>query len=124
MQSRQPLTTSRKSPGSDRDTGKVGLTTGVKLRGPEGAQRLRATSASTSELAIAILGSHHHRCTYALPHSLSDPTFGRTEPNSCRDRETLSRSLHRIPQHLARAVSMLRLRHGDASTLGETEETP
>jgi hypothetical protein len=29
----------------------VGLTTGVKLRGPEGAQRLRATSASTSELA-------------------------------------------------------------------------
>jgi hypothetical protein len=26
------------------------ITTGVKLRGPEGAQRLRATSASTSEL--------------------------------------------------------------------------
>jgi len=31
MQSRQPLTTSRKSPGSDRDTGKVGLTSGVRL---------------------------------------------------------------------------------------------
>src|SRR5688572_15105337 len=28
----------------------VRLTTGVKLRGPEGAQRLRATSASTAEL--------------------------------------------------------------------------
>jgi hypothetical protein len=26
----------------------VGITTGVKLRGPEGAQRLRATSASTA----------------------------------------------------------------------------
>jgi hypothetical protein len=56
MQSRQPLTTSRKSLGSDRATGKEGLTTGVKLRGPEGAQRLRATSASTSELGSAHRG--------------------------------------------------------------------
>ena len=30
------------------------LTTGVKLRGPEGAQRLRATSASTSEFGGAV----------------------------------------------------------------------
>ena len=33
----------------------VGLTTGVQLRGPEGAQRLRATSAATAELCD---GSH------------------------------------------------------------------
>jgi hypothetical protein len=56
MQSRQPLTTSRKSPGSDRDMGKVGLTTGVKLRSPEGAERPRASSASMAELA----GAHLH----------------------------------------------------------------
>jgi hypothetical protein len=41
----------------------VCLTTGVKLRGPEGAQRLRATSASTSELC---------RCTCAGPGSLRE----------------------------------------------------
>jgi len=34
----------------------VWLTTGVKLRGPEGAQRLRATSASTSELCGLVSG--------------------------------------------------------------------
>jgi hypothetical protein len=33
----------------------VGITTGVQLRGPEGAQRLRASSAATSELGIARL---------------------------------------------------------------------
>jgi hypothetical protein len=35
----------------------LGLTTGVKLRGPEGAQRPRATSASTSELGCSRLGT-------------------------------------------------------------------
>jgi hypothetical protein len=46
MQSRQPLTTSGKSPGSDRDTGKVGLT-------PIMPQRLiPATSAFRRDLAL------------------------------------------------------------------------
>jgi hypothetical protein len=36
----------------------VGLTTGIKLRGPEGAQRLRATSDSMSELDTALFSAH------------------------------------------------------------------
>ncbi len=32
----------------------LGLTTGVQLRGPEGAQRPRASSAATAELARAL----------------------------------------------------------------------
>jgi hypothetical protein len=40
------LNSSRTTPVARR----VWLTTGVQLRGPEGAQRLRATSAATSEL--------------------------------------------------------------------------
>jgi hypothetical protein len=37
----------------------VGLTTGVKLRGPEGAERLRATSASTAELCSILRPDNH-----------------------------------------------------------------
>ncbi len=36
----------------------VRITTGVKLRGPEGAQRPRATPASTSELSGALRSSY------------------------------------------------------------------
>jgi hypothetical protein len=46
------------------------LTTGVKLRGPEGAQRLRATSASTSEFGSAgFRPSPHQRplCSESCP---------------------------------------------------------
>jgi hypothetical protein len=38
----------RRTPPSNDDGLQVCITTGVKLRGPEGAQRLRATSASTA----------------------------------------------------------------------------
>ena len=37
----------------------VGIPTGVKLRGPEGAQRLRATSASTAELCSILRRDNH-----------------------------------------------------------------
>jgi hypothetical protein len=46
-----------KQRGSDTRSALAWLTAGVKLRGPEGAQRLRATSASTSELGGASLAS-------------------------------------------------------------------
>ena len=48
----------------------VRLTAGVKLRGPEGAQRPRATSASTSELGGVCLGttsSHGKAASHDLP---------------------------------------------------------
>jgi hypothetical protein len=51
MQSRQPLTTSRKSPDSDRDTGKDGLTLDVQLRGPEAASVSASRSNSPSARA-------------------------------------------------------------------------
>jgi hypothetical protein len=60
-------------------------TTGVKLRGPEGAQRLRATSASMSELACCALRLD----SFALCHRAGRPRTraSSTIPaNACRHR--------------------------------------
>src|SRR5690606_4267485 len=51
----------------------VGITTGVQLRGPEGAQRLRATSAATAELcSVSRESGQGSRQPTRLRHDIGD----------------------------------------------------